>query len=167
MKIIISEIPDDGLDAEFEETVTFDNVPSPVQAKLKIQKVGPEVVVSGNIMADVQLQCSRCLKDFKRDLSFPFEAVFHPVEQLKGEENHEIKAEELNMGFYSKDELDLTDLVKEQIMLNLPMKPLCNDFCKGICLQCGADLSAGDCGCTVRDIDSRLVGLKKLLDKGT
>jgi uncharacterized protein len=167
MKIIISEIPDDGLDAEFEETVTFDNVYSPVRAKLKIQKVGAEVVVNGNIKADIQMQCSRCLKDFKKDISFPVEAVFHPVEQLEGEEHREIKAEELNMGFYSKDELDLTDLVKEQIMLNLPMKPLCNDFCKGICLQCGADLNAGACGCTVRDIDSRLVGLKKLLDKGT
>ena len=167
MKITISEIPDDGLHAEFEETVTFDIVPSPVQAKLKIQKVGAEVVVNGNITVDVQLQCSRCLKDFKRDLFFPFEVVFHPVEQLEGGEHREIKAEELNMGFYSKDEIDLTDLVKEQIMLNLPMKPLCNNLCKGICPQCGADLSAGDCGCTGRDIDSRLVGLKKLLDKGT
>jgi uncharacterized protein len=167
MKIIISEIPDDGLDAEFEETGSFEGVPSPVQAKLKIQKVGAEVVVNGNIMADIQLQCSRCLKDFKRDFSFPFEVVFHPVEQLEGEEHREIKAEELNMGFYSKDELDLTDLIKEQIMLNLPMKPLCNILCKGICPQCGADLSAGDCGCTVRDIDSRLLGLKKFLEKGT
>jgi uncharacterized protein len=167
MKIIISEIPDDWLDAEFEETVSFDGVPSPVRAKLKIQKVGTEVVVNGNITADIQLQCSRCLNDFKWDLSFPFEVVFHPVEQLEGEEHREIKAEELNMGFYSKDELDLTDLIKEQIMLNLPMKPLCSNLCKGICPQCGADLSAGDCGCTGQDIDSRLVGLKKFLEKGT
>lgn len=166
MKIIVSEIPEEGQDAEFEETASFDNVTSHVQVKLKIQKVGAEVVVNGNITAGVQLQCSRCLKDFTSDFSFPVEVVFHPVEQLEGEGHREIKAEELNLGFYSKDELDLTDLVKEQVMLGLPMKPLCDNLCKGICPHCGADLSAGDCGCTGRDIDSRLIGLRKLLDKG-
>jgi uncharacterized protein len=167
MKIIISEIPDEGLDVEFRETVTFDAGASPVQAQLKINKVGAEVVVSGNILTTVELECSRCLKDFRSELAFPFEAIFHPVEQLKQEEKHELKVEELDMGFYSKDELDLFDIIKEQIMLNLPMKPLCDDLCKGICLQCGADLNAGDCGCSEKDIDSRLVVLKKLLDKET
>ena len=85
MKIIVSEIPEEGQDAEFEETASFDNVTSLVQAKLKIQKVGAEVVVNGNITAGVQLQCSRCLKDFTSDFSFPVEVVFHPVEQLEGE----------------------------------------------------------------------------------
>ena len=167
MKIIISEIPDEGLDVEFRETVTFDAGASPVQAQLKIKKVGAEVVVSGNILTTVELECSRCLKDFRSELAFPFEAIFHPVEQLKQEENHELKVEELDMGFYLKDELDLFDIIKEQIMLNLPMKPLCDDLCKGICLQCGADLNAGDCGCSEKDIDSRLVVLKELLDKET
>ena len=167
MKIIISEIPDEGLDVELQEIVTLDASPSPVQAQLNIRKVGTEVVVSGNILADVQLQCSRCLKDFRSKLAFPFEAVFHPVEQLKEEDKHELRVEELDMGFYSKDELDLLDLIKEQIMLNLTMKPLCNDLCKGICLQCGADLNAGDCGCSDKFTDSRLVGLKNLLDKET
>jgi len=167
MKIIISEIPDEGLDVELRETVMLDAEPSPVQAQLNIKKVGTEVVVSGKILADVQLECSRCLKDFRSMLTLPFEAVFHPVEQLKVEDKHELKGEELDMGFYSKDELDLLDLIKEQIMLNLPMKPLCNDSCKGICLQCGADLNAGDCGCIDKITDSRLVGLKNLLDKET
>jgi uncharacterized protein len=167
MKIIISEIPGEGLDVEFQETVTFDAGQSPVQAQLKIKKIDTQVVVNGNIWADAELQCSRCLKVFKSRISFPFEAVFHPIEQLKEEEKHELRIEELDMGFYSKDELDLVDIIKEQIMLNLPMKPLCNDLCKGICLQCGADLNAGDCGCSEKDIDSRLVVLKKLLDKET
>jgi len=167
MKIIISEIPDEGLDIEVNEALTFDDGLSPVQAQLNIKKVGTEVVVSGNILTDVELQCSRCLKDFTSKLSFPFEAIFHPVEQLKEEEKHELNVEELDMGFYSKDELDLFDLIKEQIMLNLPMKPLCNELCKGICLQCGADLNTGDCGCSEKEMDTRLVALRKLLDKGT
>ena len=167
MKIIISEIPDDGLDIEVNETFAFDADHFPVQAQLKIKKVGAEIVVNGNILTAVELQCSRCLKDFKRKFSFPFEAIFHPIAQLKEEEKHELKVEELDMGFYAKDELDLFDIIKEQIMLNLPIKALCNDFCKGICLRCGADLNAGDCSCSKKDIDPRLVSLKKFLNKET
>jgi len=167
MKIIISEIPDDGLDIEVNETFAFDADHFPVQAQLKIKKVGAEIVINGNILTAVELQCSRCLKDFKRKFSFPFEAIFHPIEQLKEEEKHELDVEELDMGFYAKDELDLFDIIKEQIMLNLPIKALCNDFCKGICLRCGADLNAGDCSCSEKDIDPRLVTLKKFLNKET
>jgi uncharacterized protein len=67
------------------------------------------------------------------------------------------------MDFYSGEELNLLDLLTEQIELNLPMKPLCSDLCKGICLRCGADLNAGNCSCTVKDIDPRFEALKKLL----
>src|SRR4030043_613518 len=167
MKIIISEIPDDGLDIEVNETLAFDVGPFPVQAQLKIKKVGAEIVVNGNILTTAELQCSRCLKDFKRKLTFPFEAIFHPIAQLKEEEKHELKVEELDMGFYANDELDLFDIIEEQIMLNLPMKALCNDSCKGICLRCGADLNAGVCGCSEKENAPNLVTLKKFLNKET
>src|SRR4030065_377768 len=157
MKIIISEIPDNGLDIEVNEPLAFDVGPFFVQAQLKIKKVGIEIVVNGNILTTAELQGSRCLKDFKRTFSFPFEAIFHPIAQLKEEEKHELKVEELDMGFYANDELDLFDIIKEQVMLNLPMKALCNNFCKGqtpnlslcpdcnelklshrVCLHCGS-----------------------------
>jgi uncharacterized protein len=163
MKIIISEIPDEGLDLDLQETVQFDDSLSPVQGHLRVTKVGTEVVVSGNIEVNIELQCSRCLKDFRSMLKIPFEAIYHPLEHLKEEEKHELKVDELDMGFYSKDELDLLDLIKEQIMLNLPMKPLCNNLCNGICLQCGADLNVGTCSCSTKAIDPRLEALKKLL----
>ncbi|MFH0932878.1 MAG: DUF177 domain-containing protein [Nitrospirota bacterium] len=163
MKVIISEIPDEGLDLDLQETVKFEDSLSPVQAHLRVTKVGTEVVVSGKIEAEVELQCSRCLKDFRIMLTIPLEAIYHPTEHLKGEDKHELKVDELDMGFYSKDDLDLLDLTKEQVMLNLPMKPLCNELCKGICLQCGADLNVGTCSCSTKEIDPRLEALKKLL----
>jgi len=163
VKIIISEIPDEGLDLDLQETVQFDDSLSPVQGHLRVTKVGAVVVVSGNIEADVELHCSRCLKDFRAQLTIPFEAIYHPLEHLKEDDKHELKVDELDMGFYSQDELDLLDLIKEQIMLNLPMKPLCNDLCNGICLQCGADLNVATCSCSTKEIDPRLETLKKLL----
>ena len=163
MKVLIPQIPEEGLDLELQETIESDTIVSPIRARLRIEKVGAELIIKGNVVADVKLQCSRCLKDFQSVLSVPVDVVYHPVEELKGENKHEIKFEELDMDFYSGEELDMFDLLKEQIALNLPMKPLCTDLCKGICLKCGADLNEGSCSCNVKDIDPRLEALKKLL----
>lgn len=166
MKILIQEIPDDGLDIELSETITTPAFLAPVHAQLRIEKVGTEVVVvKGNLGADIELQCSRCLKDYKSMLSIPVDVVYHPVDELRGEDKHELKGGEMDMGFYSAGELDMIDLMREQIMLNIPMKPLCNEMCKGICLKCGTDLNTSECSCTAHEIGPGLEALKKLLDK--
>lgn len=161
MKVSIPEIPPQGLDLEIENTIESDTFFSPIRARLKIEKVGTEVIVKANLTADVRLQCSRCLKDFWSALSVPIDVVYHPIEEFIREDKHEVKVEELDMDFYSGEKLDLLNLITEQIMLNLPMKPLCNELCKGICLKCGADLNGGNCN--TKEIDSRLGVLKKLL----
>jgi uncharacterized protein len=166
MKVLISEIPEEGLDLDLQETVGYDFILSPIRAQLRIEKVGTEVIIKGKLIANVKLQCCRCLKYFLSDLHVPIDVVYHPVEELKGEDKHEIKVEELNMDFYSGEEMDLLALLKEQIVLNIPMKPLCTDLCKGICIKCGADLNIENCTCIKRDVDPRLEVLKKLLDKG-
>jgi len=163
MKILIPDIPKEGLDIEVEEPLEDETVSSPVKASLKIEKLDTEVMVRGDLSVEVKLQCSRCLKEFRRTLSVPIEAVYHPIEELKGEERHEVAAGELDIDYYSGEELDLSDLLKEQIMLNVAMKPLCSDSCKGICPGCGADLSVETCKCVAKDVDPRLAKLKKLL----
>lgn len=165
MKIIISEIPDEGLDIIFKETIMSDDTSFLAQAQMKINKTYREVLISGDIKADVELQCSRCLKDFKLTMTIPFDVVYNPVDELKNEERYELKQDELDMGFYSGDELDISELIKEQIILNIPMKPLCNELCKGICLKCGADLNYDKCSCGEKEIDPRLEILQKFLNK--
>jgi len=163
MKVLISEIPVEGLDFDIKETIKSDDLSLPVRGQLKILKMGAEIIVRGKLMADIDLQCSRCVKDFRSEVSVPVDVVYHPAEELRGEEKHALRVEELDMGFYSGETLDLFDLIEEQIMLNFPMKPLCNELCKGICLKCGADLNAGDCGCNAINRDSRFMELKKLI----
>ena len=168
MKIVLSEITDEGLDLDFEETITSSTVQllSPVRAKLRIEKLGPEVLVRGDVVAGVELQCSRCLSRFPKDIEASVNVVYHPVEELKGEDKHEVKEDELDMGFYKGDELDIEELVAEQIILSVPMKPLCSEACKGLCPRCGADLNAGSCACATNEPDPRLAVLKKFFDKG-
>ena len=165
MKVLISEIPEEGIDAVLKETVEAETIISPISALLKVSKVDSEVMVKGEVVADVKLQCSRCLMDFHHKLDIPVDVVYHPLDELKGEERHEIMGGELDMDFYSGEEMDLMTLVKEQIVLHVPMKPLCADLCKGICLTCGNNLNTGACACTEKEIDSRFVILKKLFDK--
>ncbi len=167
MKIIIPEIPKEGLDLEIQETIRYDTFSSPLKAILKVEKHGSEIIVKGDLTTELNLQCSRCLKDFYSILSIHVDVVYHPVEELKGGDNYEIKSEELDMDFYSGEEMELIDLLKEQVMLNISMKPLCSDLCKGICIKCGTDLNLGECGCSKTNTDSRLGVLKKLLNKGT
>ncbi len=167
MKVVISEIPDEGLDLEGEESLELDVIKliSPVTARLRVEKVGQEVIIRGDLTAHVELQCGRCLKDFRREVLVPVDVVYHPAEELRGEERYELKGEELDMGFYAGDELDIQELMKEQVILNTPMKPLCSEACKGICLRCGTDLNTDSCSCSEKYIDPRLEVLKKLLDK--
>jgi uncharacterized protein len=165
MKVLISEIPDEGIDVEHEETVESDTIISPIKARLKIMKVGSEVIVKGEVMADTRLQCSRCIMDFEHQLSVQVDVVYHPLEELKGEERNEIMSGELAMDFYKEDEMDLITLMKEQILLNIPMKPLCTDSCKGICRICGKNLNEGECSCPQKETDSRFDILKNILDK--
>lgn len=163
MKIIISDIPLEGLELDFESSIEADALLTPVRARLRIEKHETEVFVKGDLTAKAKLQCGRCLKEFQKYLSIPVEAVYHPVEELKEEDTHEIKSEELDMDFYSGDELDLDILLKEQIELNLPMKPLCSESCKGLCPGCGADLNTVRCSCNLGKTDTRFAALKKLL----
>ena len=164
MKIIISDIPLEGLELDSESSVESDALLTPVRARLRIEKHETEVLVNGDLTAEAKFQCCRCLKDFQKSLSIPVEAVYHPVEELEEEDTHEIKSEELDMDFYSGDELDLDILLKEQIELNLPMKPLCGESCKGLCPECGTDLNTGRCSCKMEITDPRFAALKKLLN---
>ncbi len=168
MKILISEIPDEGLDIDIDEKFEADVVKltTSLKGNLKISRVGSEVAIRGDITAAAGLVCSRCLKDYTTEVRAEVNVIYHPVEELRVEGKHEVKEDELEMGFYSGDEFDLTELLKEQMILNMPMKPLCSEACKGICSKCGTDLNINKCGCSTDEIDSRLEVLKELLRKG-
>jgi uncharacterized protein len=167
MKIKVSEIPEEGLDIDAEEALEADDsgAVSKARLNLRVEKSGADVFVSGKISARVSLSCSRCLKHLGRDLSVPVNLAYSPADAVS-EEAHELSPDELNTGFYRDDEIDLGEVSREQVLLNVPMKPLCSDACKGICPKCGADLNEKDCGCDLGRVDHRFQILEKFLKKG-
>jgi uncharacterized protein len=167
MKIQIPDIPEEGLEVDVEEDLSIEGISavSPVKARLSITKVAAEIMVSGDLTLELENACSRCLKRIRQTQNLPVSVVYHPADEI-GSEKHELHGDEMDMGFYRGDELDLRELLGEQVMLNLQMKPLCDETCKGICPKCGTDLNTGSCSCETRETDPRLEVLKKLLEKG-
>ncbi len=163
MKIKVSEIPDEGLEIDERTSLRPNEGETPAELKLRLQKQGPEVTISGSIKAQVTLVCGRCLKEFQKDTEIPVELVYMPVRELR-EEKHELEPDELDTGFYKEDEIDLDSIAGEQVLLSVPMKALCSDACKGICPKCGADLNAGECGCSIESGGgSKFADLKKFM----
>ena len=126
---------------------------------------GQVVRLRGEIRTEVELLCDRCAAPALRPLAVEFDASFIPqeVEAVKAE-NVELQAEDLGLAAYEGDAVDLDELVREQILLGLPLRHLCREDCKGLCQKCGADLNAGQCSCEEGEVDPRWAALAELKD---
>lgn len=164
MRLKVSDIPDDGLQQEREVPVVINDSARPDVARvfLKIFKTGEKVFIEGSFTISVTLKCSRCLKEFSSPLDVTFRDEYNPAGELEHEDEQQLTGTELDVGFYSNDEIDISELIKEQVLLAVPMKPLCKSDCQGICSQCGRDLNEGACACKAEGIDPRLAPLEKL-----
>ncbi len=149
-KIIVSEIPEEGIGFDLLEQITHEEIEfsSPVRGFLRVFRTGSEVVIQGVIDTTVVLECSRCLKGFVMKINSRVDSVFHPSYSLTRDENYELRSDELDTQFYKGDTIDLIDFITQEVLLNIPMKPLCTNDCKGLCPDCGADLSLGNCNCS-------------------
>ncbi len=164
MQIIVSEIPDSGLEYELDIPVALLNgaVRNDVHVYIGIQKFGDKVLIRGDAKTELQLSCSRCLKESSYPLDISFDVEYIPFTEFSVIDEHELRKTELDISFYKDDQINIEELIKEQLLLTVPMKPLCRPDCKGICPECGKDLNDGACECKTERIDPRLAVLKKL-----
>lgn len=129
-----------------------------------------EYIVDGTSRFMADLNCSRCLEPYPFAHSSTFHVRFRPRPQLSGEEEEvEITGkEELDVEFYSDRTVPLRDLALEQIQLAIPMKPLCDESCIGLCPKCGASRMRDGCSCQTSMGDERwdaLRGVREALMK--
>jgi len=165
-------VPEAGLDLQFDFTEGWfrnfladgesDNLSIPQAAvTCHVSRAGEAVFVEGQINAVVEPLCCRCLETVRLPVDFDFRYTLMPVrESMK--DDVELQAEDLEFGFYQGEVVDLSPLIYEQIMLQIPMKVLCRETCRGLCPQCGANLNAGTCGCRAAPGDDRFAVLKNL-----
>ena len=120
-----------------------------------------EIRASGHLAVEMEAECDRCLEAGKYPLDSDFELYYRPVEDGYGEE-HSIDADEAQMGFYEGDGLELNDVLREFVLLTLPMQRLCREDCKGICPKCGQSRNLKQCDCTTAIVDARWSALQSL-----
>ena len=138
----------------------------PAHCKLNITLAGEQVRVKGSLEAVLEVTCSRCLTGFRQGLSKAYSLEYWP-DPTVGEEGEEFALSyvELSVGFYRDDRLDLSAVICEQILLEVPMNPVCGTDCKGLCDQCGANLNERQCDCETTGLDPRLAVLADIKNR--
>lgn len=134
----------------------------PIHSTMRAIKIHELVEVEGRLETTVRLACSRCLKEFEAPLDIPFTLTFSrevPEVSEEGEEV-ELSAEEMGLIPFEGEEIDMRSPLQEQVVMALPVRPLCREVCKGLCRECGSDLNEGECGCVQPVFNQKFSALK-------
>jgi uncharacterized protein len=138
-------------------------IAEPVKVEGKLRKGIAQVDVNGRISGGaIEMECQRCLTPTKIPLDFPFSATFVTEENYTDAKEAELRGADLDVSVYEDERIDLGELAREQILLNLPTQALCREDCKGLCPKCGANLNETACDCASVEIDPRWRGLSEL-----
>jgi len=135
---------------------------APVSLTFDIDKDKQQFHLAGAVKTTLELTCGRCLEPFTWPVEAEFDLRYQPHTLNAGEGEREIEEDDLTTAFYDNDEIDLGHLMREQFYLSLPMKPLCSDACRGLCVVCGTNLNREACDCKRGWEDPRLAALKNL-----
>jgi uncharacterized protein len=151
--------------AGFSRDFPFDlpqiNIPLDLQISnlygtVRVTRTPQGILLQAEFKAQTDLDCVRCLTNFQQPLDFNFTELYafsqrHITDSglLVPEDGH----------------LDLTPLMREYLLLEVPMRPLCREDCKGLCPICGGNLNESTCSHDTDSGDPRLAVLKSLLDK--
>ena len=135
---------------------------SPVHLVADVRKDRRKVRLTGHIEAMIQCDCSRCLEPFTIPVSAEIDNLFLPAAETVGDEEREVGEDDLGVSYYREEAIDLGEVMREQFILALPMKPVCREECQGLCPVCGVNRNREDCGGHEGWVDPRLEPLRKL-----
>ncbi len=134
------------------------------QAELIVEHRGPKEFVQdirlrASFSGNFEQLCARCLEPVQQPLNGTFDLIFRPggVDAEAGE--RAITEDETEIGYYEESGLLLEDAVREQVLLTLPGRTLCQEDCKGLCPHCGINRNLASCECVEKPIDPRLAVL--------
>lgn len=133
-----------------------------VEGRAELLNSVMEVRVRGKLQVNVETACERCLEAARFVIERNFDLFYSPEEASPEAGEVALKAGEIEMAFYEGEGLDLKDVLREQVLLALPMQRLCAAACKGLCPVCGANRNEAKCSCVVNMADERWSALRKL-----
>jgi len=133
-----------------------------VQGEIRLIRTDRGVLAKGTLHTDIEITCSRCLSLFSCPLDLDFEEEYFPTVDVAGGAPPPLPDEP---GCFTIDEhhiLDLTEAIRQYALLSIPMKPLCQTDCAGLCPSCGHNLNQGPCSCSAQQVDPHWSKLEEL-----
>lgn len=174
LKINIDEI---GSGLNFKESIPAKAMPelnemqaagelvfnAPLAFELYLERVENVINITGVLHGEAVMNCGRCLSEYphKFESSFALKAAPKATER-RYEKETELLETELDDFTYDGNTLDLREILQEQVILALPIAPLCRTNCRGLCPTCGQDLNERSCGCEAKQGHPAFAGLKDL-----
>ena len=125
----------------------------------------PDIRVVGNVVTRLEIRCARCLEPVVKDVSSSFDLLYRPQGSERRPEEAAISEAETEIGFYQGKGLLLEDVIKEQLLLAVPLRTICRDECKGLCPQCGRNRNLEPCNCSSQLPDPRWAALEEIKNK--
>jgi uncharacterized protein len=153
----------------YEDNVQLDTdfkVISPIIGHVRMRRTNQGLLVDGRVDLTVELTCNRCLEQFEQPLHILFTEQFFPtVDVVSGIPLPSFDEDEI-FPIDDHHHVDLTEAIRQHVLLELPMSAICREDCAGLCPQCGHNLNLGPCKCQP-EVDQRFNVLQQLLQNGT
>jgi uncharacterized protein len=124
-----------------------------------------DIRLVAKLATEITTHCARCLEPVENQVSEAFDLIYRPLGVDAAGDESSINAAETEIGYYEGDGLLLEDVLKEQVLLALPVKQVCKPNCKGLCPQCGTNLNTGKCDCVAPLDELRWAALKDIREK--
>lgn len=174
VKLIVDHIKDTPLAVHIDEPVeTFPllagmqkdmscSITGNILGDITVSREYDNIRVTGRLTAPLALSCSRCLADITSFVDTSFTIFFRKDIAVASSTEDELELGEMDLlsSAYSGDEIDLTHEIEEQVAMEIPLKPLCSDDCKGLCHVCGIDLNTSRCSCSREPVSLTFSALK-------
>jgi uncharacterized protein len=139
----------------------------PARGELTVTNTGRMLLLTGDVRVEVETECSRCLRPMRMIVEARLTEEFAtrpagPQGQVTAIEDDEPFARVVDEDSF---DLDLTELLRQNVLVAMPLQPICAQECRGLCPHCGRDLNDGDCGCREQEPESPFSALRDLLNK--
>lgn len=128
----------------------------------RIIREGTRVMIEGRVSAVTRIECDRCLKPITVPVNSQFRVAYVTPEVYQREPTPELGEEDLALSVFDGEIVDVDEIVREQVLLEVPTYALCEENCKGLCPVCGVDRNQTDCKCQTKEVDPRWSGLENL-----
>jgi uncharacterized protein len=123
------------------------HIATPVQYTLTVKKFDNLLTVTGPVTFEALFTCGRCLEEFRQSIAMDMDIRLVPQTEIPQASELELKDEDMDVYYYESDEIDLDPFIYEEVLLDMPFRPICSADCKGLCGSCGKNKNIETCDC--------------------